>query len=98
MREFSVVCLFRTSSNLLEPHRTLAKYSLLMLYSSLKRFGRVEQHSNRSEPLYSLIKEQRERSKQGSTHSAYASVRMHAALQCIFIGEGPPKKKMKLGK
>ena len=42
-------------------HQTLA-----MLYSSLKR---VEQHSNLSKPLYSLFKEQRERSNQGSTHS-----------------------------
>jgi len=46
LQEFSVVRLFRTSSNLIEPHQTLAKYSLLMLYSSLKRFGRVKQHSN----------------------------------------------------
>ena len=56
-----------TSSNLIEPHQTLTNYSLLMLYSSLKRFRRVEQHSNLAEPLYSLIKEQRERSNQGST-------------------------------
>ena len=43
-REFGVVqSLFRISSNLIEPHQTLARYSLFMLYNSLKRFGRVVQ-------------------------------------------------------
>ena len=40
-----------------------------MLYSSLKRFGRVEQHSNLSEPLHSWQSSQLAWSDHGSTHS-----------------------------